>query len=59
MAKQNDELRICAYCENSIPSILPDEFICRKKGVVSATAKCRAFVYDPQKRCVRPRNNNE
>ena len=55
MAKQKDELKICAYCEKSVPTVLPDEFICRKKGMVCATASCRAFIYDPQKRQVRPR----
>lgn len=58
MAKNIDESKICAYCENSQPSVLPDEFICRKKGMVSATGKCRSFVYDPLKRRVRPRNIN-
>jgi len=55
MAKQNKENMICAYYENAISTLLPDHFICTKKGMVSATAKCRAFTYDPQKRTVRPR----
>ena len=56
MAKQRDELKICAYCEKSVPSVIPDEFICKKKGMVCATASCRSFIYDPMKRAVRPRN---
>lgn len=49
------EERICAYCEHAIRSVLPDTFICRKKGVVAANGHCLRYLYDPQKRPVRPR----
>ena len=51
------EERVCAYCEHAIQSILPDTFICRKKGIVSGSGHCLRYLYDPQKRTVRPRNS--
>ena len=39
----------CAYC--ALGTRLDDEnVLCSKRGVVSCTAKCRKFVYDPCKR---------
>lgn len=41
--------RSCSYCIHS--TVLDEEqFLCVKKGVVSAAKKCRKFSYDPCKR---------
>lgn len=39
----------CAYCKRG-DMLGNDEIICRKHGVVTAGASCRAFVYDPLRR---------
>ncbi len=54
MSKEPEE-RVCAYCENSIETLCDGDMICRKHGLVAAGGKCRKFIYDPQKRKVRPR----
>ena len=54
MSKKLEE-RACAYCENSVETLCDGDFLCHKHGLVAANGKCRKFVYDPQKRKVRPR----
>lgn len=39
----------CAYCTHGT-ALEDEQILCNKKGVVSAVAKCRKFVYDPCKR---------
>jgi len=42
--------QLCAMCENSSAIFDPENVLCKHHGVVSATHKCRKFVYDPLKR---------
>ncbi|MBR5382175.1 MAG: hypothetical protein IK136_06090 [Oscillospiraceae bacterium] len=39
----------CSYCRHGT-LIGPDEVMCLKRGVVSATGQCDRFRYDPLKR---------
>lgn len=39
----------CSYCQHGT-AIENDQVLCLKRGVVSATARCRKFRYDPCKR---------
>lgn len=52
--KESDEDMVCALCEHGTPLFTGDTVICRKRGLVWATACCRRFRYDPLKRDVRP-----
>lgn len=42
--------KYCKYCERASALSDPDTMLCEKKGIVSASHKCRAFTYDPLKR---------
>ncbi len=51
MKKKTPDLeRMCKFCEGASALHNPDQMLCQKKGVVSATYVCRAFQYDPLKR---------
>lgn len=39
----------CAYCLRANP-VDAEHLLCRKRGIVPATASCRAFRYDPLRR---------
>ncbi len=41
--------RSCSYCQHGT-AIENDQVLCLKRGVVSATDRCRKFRYDPCKR---------
>lgn len=41
--------RACEYCQHGA-KLDEDSVLCIKRGVVSATGKCRKFLYDPCKR---------
>ena len=41
--------KACAYCAHGT-ALDEDQILCPKKGVMSVTAKCRKFIYDPCKR---------
>lgn len=41
--------RSCSYCQHGT-ALENDEVLCLKRGVVSATHRCRKFRYDPCKR---------
>lgn len=45
-----DNAEICALCEYGTQLQNVNHVLCRKKGVVMATYKCRKFSYDPLKR---------
>ena len=52
--KASDEDIICALCEHGTPLFTGDAVLCRRRGLVRATARCRRFRYDPLKRDIRP-----
>lgn len=55
MKKKDDgEDMICALCEHGTPLFTGDAVLCRRRGLVQPTARCRRFRYDPLKRDVRP-----
>jgi len=39
----------CSYCAKS-GTVSEEEVICRKRGIMPASASCSSFVYDPLKR---------
>lgn len=41
---------MCAYCEYATGIFDPEIMVCKKKGLVAKTYKCRKFIYDPLKR---------
>ncbi len=45
---------ICANCEHGTLIFTGDEVLCKKHGLVHATAHCRKFRRDMLKRSVRP-----
>lgn len=45
----------CAYCEHASPLSDHQEFLCRYKGVVQASYRCKKFTYDLLKRVPSPR----
>lgn len=49
-----DEDMICARCVCGTPLFTGDAVLCRRRGLVWATARCRRFRYDPLKRDVKP-----
>ena len=42
--------RYCRYCENAKTLSDTDTVLCDRYGVVSASHRCRKFMYDPMKR---------
>ena len=52
--KDDGDDMICALCERGTPLFTGDAVLCRKRGLVWATAHCRRFKYDPLKRVVHP-----
>lgn len=45
-----DNAQVCALCEHGTQLQNVNHVLCRKKGVVLATYRCRKFAYDPLKR---------
>ena len=39
----------CCYCENAAPIRETNCYICKKKGIVGYSFKCRKFTFDPIK----------
>ena len=48
--KKHEIEKVCARCELAAPLVDEDTVLCKKRGVVSASASCRKFRYDPLKR---------
>ena len=44
--RKDDDERVCAYCQNSVPVNNSDAFLCDIKGIVRADGYCRRFVFD-------------
>ena len=42
--RKDDDERVCAYCQNSVPVNNSDAFLCDIKGIVRADGYCRRFV---------------
>jgi hypothetical protein len=43
----------CGICVYGHPASDPSKVLCRKKGVVDASSRCRRYKYDPLKRVPR------
>ena len=41
--------RFCSYCAHA-GKIDEDTYLCKKKGIVTSSHRCRKFKYDPLKR---------
>ena len=50
MKKQNEIEKYCKFCENAKTLSDGDTMLCDRFGIVSASHKCRRFIYDPMKR---------
>lgn len=51
MKRQYDDLEVaCRSCEHAELLVDSDIVLCEKRGVVSAGASCKKFVYDALKR---------
>ena len=47
----NDKYDHCCYCcEYSSPILDGEQFLCKKKGVVSHDHACSSFIFDPLKK---------
>ena len=46
--------KICANCEHGVVIFTGDEVLCKKHGLVHATACCRKYRSDMLKRTVKP-----
>lgn len=42
--------KVCAFCEFSCNLCAEDKMLCKKRGIVNSSYKCRKFRYDPLKR---------
>lgn len=50
LCEEYDIVKKCAFCEFASKTLDEERMLCKKKGVVHADYKCRAFQYDLMKR---------
>ncbi len=50
----DDGNNMCVYCKHGTVLFSGDAVLCKHRGLVLPTARCRRFKYDPLKRDIKP-----